>query len=110
MLHIDEHTLTVLLAAQSVRHFELHEGPRGFGVFLGIDASDEDGLQAGMLITTRMKHQRDKRPRTWASVDSFVQFLKAKAAMPPEVRIHFNEGGKTSNRKPQVKSQPAAPA
>lgn len=103
MLTIDEQALTLLLQAQSIKQIELRQAGRGFGVFVSMDRAGETPATA-MLITSRMKHQRQKKPRTWASVDSCVQFLKSKAADLPAIKIHVNEGGadtKTSAQHPQ---------
>ncbi|KLD35826.1 hypothetical protein TB15x_20630 [Xanthomonas perforans] len=93
MLHIDEQTLAILLASQSISQIELRPAGKGFGVFVCI-ARVGEGPTSGMLITSRTKHQREKKPRTWASADSCIAFLRAKAPKEqlPEIKIHTNKG------------------
>lgn len=93
MLHIDEQTLAILLASQSISQIELRPAGKGFGVFVCIVRVGE-GPTSGMLITSRTKHQREKKPRTWASADSCIEFLRAKAPKEqlPEIKIQINKG------------------
>lgn len=92
MLHIDEQALMVLLQAKSVKRIELRELSRGFGIFVHMDSVGSESSE-GMLITARMRHQRIKTPRTWASVDSCIQFLRSKSPELPQVFIQLKEGG-----------------
>lgn len=101
MHHIDTQALTFLLASGAVQRFELRPAHRGFGVFVCIAPNDGDKPpKPSMLITTRMKHHRNKSPRVWPSVDSFLTFVRSKTTALPEVRIQFNQRG-TSNIKNQ---------
>jgi hypothetical protein len=89
MLHIDEQALNILLTSHSVAGFELREGEGGYGVYLWVGAKGEQG----MLISARTKHQAEKTPRKWASVDTFIRYLKTKVETPPDVKIHFVKKG-----------------
>lgn len=128
MIHIDEPMLNFLLAAKSVQYFALREGERGYEVFVGIEADRNGaiskldpellktvapavaeavaaipvgGRDVAMLITQRMRNQRVKRPRSWASLDRFVSFLKARCESLPEIRVNFKaeKGARTSKRR-----------
>lgn len=92
MLHLDEQALVLLLQAKSLRAIEIRETGQGFGIFVHMERANEaDG--EGMLITTRMKHQKRKEPRTWVSIDSCLQFLKSKSPELPEITIKVQERG-----------------
>jgi|GEM_PF-6589888 len=115
MHHIDSQALTFLLASGAVQRFELRPANRGFGVFVCIAPNDGDRPpKPSMLITTRMKHHRNKSPRVWPSVDSFLTFVRSKTKAPPEVLIQFNQRGTSTTKKPQhpqhAQCEPVEPA
>lgn len=86
MLHIDEQTLTLLLQTQAIKQIALRPAGRGYGVFVCMDRVGEGPTNA-MLITARMKHQQEKQPRSFPNTDSCLEFLKAKTAELPPIKI-----------------------
>lgn len=81
--------LKFLLSSRHVQHFELQQRERRFAVFMAINANGDSPAQPAMLVTSRRKDT----PRTWASIDSFLDYLRVRAETPPEIRITCNQGG-----------------
>lgn len=98
MMYIDENTMRLFLDSGNVARFELRQSNRGFGAFLFINRIGADEPQEAMLITSRMKQRPRKSPRSWASVDSFCDFVKARAVTPPEIRILCHQRGKPTRK------------